>query len=945
MGRQTAAAVIHLVQSTANASAYGVSDRDLLRRFADADDQAAFAALVRRHTEMVLGVCRRALANQQDAEDACQATFLVLAQKAKSKRWQPSVANWLFTTARKVARNARVIAQRRARREARAAHPEVVQPVDQLTGRELLTVLDEELDRLPPRYRAPLVLCYLEGLTRDEAADRLSVPMATLKTQLERGRKRLGDALTRRGCALGAGLLALAATTAAEASSARLVASILATASGSAPATVAALVKGVAVNGLMNRFVLLMLAGTTALGIGLGTSALIGAGQPPNQGPSTGAASPPAFTADARPRPDVKARVADNKDAIAYSGRVVGPDGRPVAGAKLYLTLAYGYPHEPEPSPEYGTSGPDGRFAFTVSKKQFGKQSTVVAAAAANFGVGWADVPGEGKRDDLTLQLVRDDVPITGQIVDLEGKPVRGATLRLIQINAAEGENVSPFLEAARKKEPRFPLERKHLPRYTIAVPLQATTDDAGRFRLSGIGRNRLMTAQLDGPTIMSQHLHMLTRPGAAMEVPEADGRSDPGDRRKVVTYHPASFRHVAAPTKPIVGVVRDKDTKQALAGITVRSMSLTVKRGQMESFDLVRTTTDAEGRYRLTGMPKREGNLIVAVPSEDQPYVAINREVPNNPGLDPVTVDFEMKRGIWIEGRITDKATGKPVPAGVQYFSLSSNPHLEDYPGFDGTFSFPVVLLHGMKKDGSYRLVGLPGPGLIVVWRDFNYLLALDRDDEYGIDEKGLSTAPYALFPLQNYGAFARIDPAKGVEKAVRNVTLDPGWTFTGTVLGPDGKRLAGAWGYGVGEREAMKTAEFTVRAFNPRRPRDLLFRHLEKGLIGVAQPPKENGGAITARMEPGAAVSGRLVDTEGRPRPGVELKVRFRPKPSLDWDTFHRQPVQTDREGQFRIGALLPGYEYQLSDDKGDLHLGDGLHAGQTKDLGDVQIRRTEE
>src|SRR5262249_49158708 len=146
----------------------------------------------------------------QDAEDACQATFLVLAQKAKGNRWQPSVANWLFTTARKVAHNARVAARRRARREAQAAVPEAVQPVDRMTGAELLAARDEELDRLPPRYREPLVLCYLEGLTRDEAAARLGVPAATLKTRLERGRKRLGDALTRRDCTLGAGLLALA---------------------------------------------------------------------------------------------------------------------------------------------------------------------------------------------------------------------------------------------------------------------------------------------------------------------------------------------------------------------------------------------------------------------------------------------------------------------------------------------------------------------------------------------------------------------------------------------------------------------------------------------------------------------------------------------------------------------------------------------------------------
>ena len=109
MARRTAAAVMHMIWSAAGGHGCGLSDRDLLRRFVDGNDQAAFTALVRRHAGMVLGVCRRALPNLQDAEDACQATFLVLAQKAKGQRWQPSITNWLFATARKVAHNSRPV--------------------------------------------------------------------------------------------------------------------------------------------------------------------------------------------------------------------------------------------------------------------------------------------------------------------------------------------------------------------------------------------------------------------------------------------------------------------------------------------------------------------------------------------------------------------------------------------------------------------------------------------------------------------------------------------------------------------------------------------------------------------------------------------------------------------------------------------------------------------
>src|SRR5947209_1948284 len=161
------AATLSRVIHTAADRRASATDRELLRRFA-AGNQDAFEVLVRRHTGLVLNVCRRALPNAEDAEDACQAVFVILARKAASGRWQPSIANWLFATARRVARDLRRAADRRAKREGRAAVPESVVPVDQMTGRELLATIDEELDRLPPIYREPLLLYYQAELARDE---------------------------------------------------------------------------------------------------------------------------------------------------------------------------------------------------------------------------------------------------------------------------------------------------------------------------------------------------------------------------------------------------------------------------------------------------------------------------------------------------------------------------------------------------------------------------------------------------------------------------------------------------------------------------------------------------------------------------------------------------------------------------------------------------------
>src|SRR5262249_43432072 len=136
-------------------------------------------------------------------------------------------------------------------------------------------------------------------------------------------------------------------------------------------------------------------------------------------------------------------------------------------------------------------------------------------------------------------------------------------------------------------------------------------------------------------------------------------------------------------------------------------------------------------------------------------------------------------------------------------------------------------------------------------------------------------------------------------------------------------------------------ETAEFTVRAFNPRRPRPVLFRHVEKGLAGVLQPPDDASKPVTVRLQPGATVTGRLIDGDGRPRPGVELNGSILARAGW-WDGYSLPgKIKTDAEGRFRIGTLLPGYQYRVYDQRGSLEFGDGLGRGETKDLGDVQLK----
>lgn len=250
----------------------GLTDGQLLQRFIQSRDEAAFAALVRRHGPMVLGVCRRVTGNVHDAEDAFQAAFLVLARKAATVVPRDAVGNWLHGVSYRTALKARSAANRRRAREREVeVMPEraVTDPCDD----ELHTLLDQELGRLPEKYRLPIVLCGLEGRTRKEVARQLRLPEGTLSSRLAAGRKMLARRLARRGLALSAGALAAALS---ESSAAALPPFLLlptvktATLSsgagavaGTVPAKAAALAQGV-----MKTMLL------TKLGIGAGVLAV-----------------------------------------------------------------------------------------------------------------------------------------------------------------------------------------------------------------------------------------------------------------------------------------------------------------------------------------------------------------------------------------------------------------------------------------------------------------------------------------------------------------------------------------------------------------------------------------------------------------------------------------------------------------------------------------------
>jgi RNA polymerase sigma factor (sigma-70 family) len=254
-----------ILRHLSRAALGGMTDGQLLERFLSRRDEAAFEALVRRHGPMVLGVCRRVLRHEQDAEDAFQASFLVLAQRAATVRTREVLGNWLYGVAYRTAMKARTMNARRRTREGRTCIKPTAEAPAENGWEELLPLLDEELSKLPTKYRVPVVLCDLEGKSRKEVARLLGLPEGTLSWRLAHARKVLAGRLARYGLAVSGGTVAAAlsgkaasaaVTQALAASTARVAVLVVAgeaLTAGAVPARVVALAEGVVKTMLLSK--------------------------------------------------------------------------------------------------------------------------------------------------------------------------------------------------------------------------------------------------------------------------------------------------------------------------------------------------------------------------------------------------------------------------------------------------------------------------------------------------------------------------------------------------------------------------------------------------------------------------------------------------------------------------------------------------------------------
>jgi RNA polymerase sigma factor (sigma-70 family) len=917
------------------------SDAALLERFIATREEEAFRALVDRHGSLVYHVCQRILGDTHDAEDACQAVFLVLARKAATVRPREAVPAWLHGVARRVALKARSTRRRRARASSFSSAPPAApsaDPLAEISGRELVTIIDEELQRLAEVYRLPVILCCLEGRTLEQAAEQFGWTVGSVKGRLERGRARLHQRLVRRGLTLAA--VEVARSTASAAVVARLVA---ATARGAvafgmsgAPRTgdisaratslAAEVLRGMALSKLMIAGALLVMSLLAA------AWAIQRIAQPPSPSPESSIALRAAANV-------AGARIIEAPDPddvpIEVRGRVLSPDGRPFAGARLYIgycsrRYVQDLHSRQSASPLRAISAADGIFHFTFTTSQLQARwlddaRPAVIAVADGHGPDWRDVLQSTHGPELSLKLV-EDVHVAGRILGPGSKPVAGARVVVLDVARDSQQAVARFLR--NENTNWYPTTwRGPLP----GQPPSVTTGPDGRFHLTGVGRDHLVRLAVEGPGIARGVLTVAVQPSLA--APSAGG------------IHGPTFDFVAAPDRAFRGVVRDKETSLPLPGVKVSVYP--------SAFAAV---TDQGGRFEIAGCPRGPGYLAMAQPQTGVPYFAATACVKETEGPGPLQVDFDLVRGALLSGRVVDRSTQRPPrTVVVDYFPLFPNPHSSRV--HYGTQSLGGVTAASSAvtgPDGSYSLVILPGPGAVCVSASPRNRYAAATVHERAlatlfpegadlIQGQGLCTAAGGerldvLWPSR-YHALVPICPDEKQRSLMLDLMVQPGCAVTGTVVGPAGEPLTGVEVVGLtallGE-DLLESSSFLITGLAPGASREVLFRHKERQLGKLLTVRGDSAGALTVQLDPYGSILGRIVDRAGRPVSGINL-LFYANAGGLSG------AAQTDGEGRFRMG-LLPGRKYVLMvhsprpllQDVGLIEVASGVN----KDLGDLPL-----
>ena len=953
MANVTTQSVVRQIESLyGGGSIAGLTDRQLVERFVTRRDSAgedAFAALVARHGPMVLRVCRALLGDRQHAEDAFQAVFLVLARKARSVRNPDLLGNWLYGIALRTARKARARLARQTTEELRAViHSEAstTMTAEQVAmSREQVETLHAEIERLPGLFRAPVVLCYFEGLTLDQAAVLLRCPAGTIHSRLVRARNRLRRGLIRRGLSLSAtGLVASLSSQSASASvssqlcAAAARAAIKFAAGHTAAPLAAEVLRSMAFQKLKLVALSVLLLGVVATSAGYVTHALAR-----NDSPNGMAAAPD----------DAKGRPAAGR--MFVTGRVLDPQGKPVAGARVAAAVRVKFSEistglERPVLSEIGHVDADGsgRFRVDAPRTSSSRNDAFVAIAMApGYGAGWAKIDPDADRPAADITLEPEQV-IQGRLFDVQGRPAQRVAVSVSSIERQVGQETGRPIVNRLFEGVVFEWTRvNEIP----AWPKPATTDTEGRFTIQGIGRGLKAGLSIIDSRFALDNIDV-----------ETDGA--PGAKLVTATLEPA---------KIFTGRVSDAETGKPVPHAQLQFMA-NASDAQRRFFRQTRFQADADGRFRANPSPG-ESYVIRANSPAGKIYVETQKEVNWSKGAVEQSLDLTLNRGAAIRGKVVEEGSTLPIAgASVAFMTLSRAD--VNRPGWQ---SATVT-----RADGSFELA--------VVAR-IGHLAVQAPSEDYILHQTGLREITWNQpggTPVYSSWIVA-CDPKLSGPGLEFQIVLRRGAAVTGRIVGPDDRPVPDAWIIGraalppsfrawrpwLGSYHGQaQSGRFELHGFDA--DTDVAVFFLEpKGKLGAVahlSGKSASEGPVNIRLDPCGAATARLVDSHGRPladyremslirlviSPGPEYRSRDPEEMKrmsaeaefqyrVDPINYFKPPV-SDKTGRIAFPALIPGATYRISDwttlenDKGAIGLRKefAVRPGQTVDLGDILVEK---
>jgi hypothetical protein len=623
---------------------------------------------------------------------------------------------------------------------------------------------------------------------------------------------------------------------------------------------------------------------------------------------------------------------------MTVTGRVLDPDGKPVAGAQVaILAVVQKARRNIGVSSERvvlgrGKAGDDGRFSLAVPRTSSTRnRGADVLAGRAGYGLAWESFDPDAERPEVSVRLAREQV-VRGQLLDLQGQPAAKVSLRVTQVRGSQaGLSFKELMDlrqdtarAALRMHKDVSLHNDHIdlsdpPDNLSMWPPAVTTDDQGRFAVRGLGPG------------MSVELHVADDRFALQTVAVPDtGKAEEGQNVR---------RTLLEPARVLEGRVTYADSGRPAAGVEVQAWG-------RESHG----RTDRDGRFRINS-GKEETGLLIAYSPPGEPYCNVQQQFRWPRGVVRHTLDLALPRGVLVRGTVTDEATGRPVAGAlVSYLAQHNNPNLkpEDLSGnnfVNGRDMVPTA------ADGTFRIAGRPGPG---------YLLVEGPDADYVLRENGgqdrLWRGQRGSSPWYSHG-FSALDLKANSEPVDVKVTLRKGVTIRGEVAGPEGRavedlqvfcRLEGLATHPV----KVRGDRFELHGCDPAETLTVMFFDAANDWGATAKLSAKEAGEkpVKVRLAPCGSARVRFRDRAGKPlahfRPGLFLVLASPQGDTLAARLLIVSPfrralgLQTDKDGLCTFDTLIPGATYEFG--HAEIEATITAEAGKTVTLPDIVVKQ---